>query len=59
MSTRAIRLVSSKTRRGLYSIHLQCHVKPGVSKQRNGITSISDSIIHVCVSARAKEGEAN
>jgi uncharacterized protein YggU (UPF0235/DUF167 family) len=40
-------------------IYLQCHVKPGASKQREGIISISENVIEVCVSAQAREGEAN
>ncbi|KAH8687467.1 hypothetical protein BGZ60DRAFT_475537 [Tricladium varicosporioides] len=48
---------SSKSARGF--IYLQCHVKPGASKQREGILSVSDNIIEVCVSAQAREGEAN
>ncbi|KAF8866122.1 YggU-like protein [Acephala macrosclerotiorum] len=53
----AIRLVVSSTKSTL--IHLQCHVKPGASKQREGIISLSDSIIEVCVLAQPKDGEAN
>jgi uncharacterized protein YggU (UPF0235/DUF167 family) len=55
----AIRYVASSTKSALGSIYLQCHVKPGASKQREGIVSISDTVTEVCVSARAKEGEAN
>ncbi|KUJ10667.1 YggU-like protein [Mollisia scopiformis] len=52
-----IRLVTSSAKSAL--VHLQCHVKPGASKQREGILSISDSVIEVCVAAQAKDGEAN
>lgn len=52
----AIRLVTSA--RSVF-IHLQCHVKPGASKQREGILTISDNVIEVCVAAQAKDGEAN
>jgi len=55
----AIRYIASSTKSALGLIYLQCHVKPGASKQREGIVSISDAVIEVCVSARAKEGEAN
>ncbi|PSS09106.1 hypothetical protein M430DRAFT_128011, partial [Amorphotheca resinae ATCC 22711] len=55
----AIRLVASSTKSARAHVHLQCHVKPGASKQREGITSVSDTVIEVCVSARAREGEAN
>ena len=55
----AIRFVASSTRLALGSIYLQCHVKPGASKQREGITSVNANVVEVCVSARAKEGDAN
>ncbi len=53
----AIRLVASSAKSTL--IHLQCHVKPGASKQREGVISVSDSVIEVCVAAQPKDGEAN
>ena len=59
MALPAIRYVASSTKFALGSIHLQCHVKPGASKQREGIISVSDNGIEICVSARAREGEAN
>jgi uncharacterized protein YggU (UPF0235/DUF167 family) len=59
MSLPAIRYVASSTRFALGSIHLICHVKPGASKQREGIISVSDRVIEVCVAARARDGEAN
>lgn len=59
MSLPAIRVVSSTAKSALGAIYLQCRIKPGASKQREGIISISDEVIEVCVSARAQEGEAN
>jgi uncharacterized protein YggU (UPF0235/DUF167 family) len=55
----AIKYVASSSRSARGLIHLQCHIKAGASKQRQGILSVSDTVIEVCVSARAKEGEAN
>lgn len=55
----AIRYVASSTKFALGSIHLQCRVKPGASRQREGIISVSDTVIEICVSERAREGEAN
>lgn len=55
----AIRHVASSSKSALGYIYLQCHVKPGASKQREGIISISENVIEVCVSAQAREGEAN
>jgi hypothetical protein len=55
----AIRLVASSTKSARAHVHLQCHVKPGASKQREGITSVSDTVIEVCVSARAREASSH
>jgi uncharacterized protein YggU (UPF0235/DUF167 family) len=49
----------SSTKSAVGHIHLQCHVKPGANKQREGVASVSESVIQVCVSAQPKEGEAN
>lgn len=40
-------------------VYLRCHVKPGASKVREGITGLTDDTIELCVSAAAREGEAN
>ncbi|KAF2746914.1 DUF167-domain-containing protein [Sporormia fimetaria CBS 119925] len=56
----AIRLLLSKSPKPTSTIlHLLCHVKPGVSAKREGINSVTNDCITVCVSAQAKEGEAN
>lgn len=54
-----IRHVASSAKSALGLIYVQCHVKPGASKQREGIISVSDSVIEVCVSAQPRDGEAN
>jgi len=54
----AIRHIAPTAKSALGYIHMQCHVKPGARKQREGILSISDSVIEVCVSAQPKDGEA-
>ncbi|KAM7207964.1 hypothetical protein V8F20_001758 [Naviculisporaceae sp. PSN 640] len=41
------------------TLYIRCHVKPGASKAREGVTSVNDEAVEVCVSARAQEGEAN
>lgn len=55
----AIRLVASSSKSTLGKIYLQCHIKPGASRHREGILSVSRDVIEVCVAAPAKEGEAN
>ena len=58
-STGAIRYVAGTKKNPLGTVYLQCHVKPGASKQREGITALTDNSIEVCVAAQAREGEAN
>ncbi|KAK3949670.1 hypothetical protein QBC32DRAFT_219205 [Pseudoneurospora amorphoporcata] len=41
------------------TIYIHCRVKPGASKQREGVTSLTDEAVDICVAAQAKEGEAN
>jgi uncharacterized protein YggU (UPF0235/DUF167 family) len=55
----AIRFVVSSAKSAVGYVHLQCHVKPGASKQREGVVSVSESVIQVCVSAQARDNEAN
>jgi hypothetical protein len=58
-SPSAVRYVAATTKSALDSIHLQCHIKPGASKKRQGIIFVSEDLIEVCVTAQAREGEAN
>lgn len=41
------------------TLFIKCNVKPGASKSREGIASIGDDAVELCVSAQAREGEAN
>ena len=41
------------------TLYLNCNVKPGASKQREGIASIGEDAVEICVAAQAREGEAN
>lgn len=41
------------------TVYLQCRVKPNASKVREGITSLADDAIEVCVSAVPRNGESN
>ncbi|KAI0007867.1 DUF167-domain-containing protein [Xylariaceae sp. FL0662B] len=38
---------------------LRCHVRPGASKVREGVTGITDEVIQLCVSAQAVDGKSN
>ncbi|TVY30859.1 UPF0235 protein [Lachnellula hyalina] len=59
LAIRHVALSSKSAKSALGYIYLKCHVKPGASKQREGIVSISENVIEVCVSAQAREGESN
>ncbi|KAF2147289.1 uncharacterized protein K452DRAFT_4928 [Aplosporella prunicola CBS 121167] len=59
-SSAAVRFIAAKGAKGsLGSISLSCHVKPGASAKREGINDLTPDCIELCVSAQAKEGEAN
>ncbi|KAF2436126.1 YggU-like protein [Tothia fuscella] len=56
----AVRYIASKSRKTIPGfLHLSCHVKPGASSEREGILSVTDSAIVLCVAAPARGGEAN
>lgn len=56
----AIRYILNKgSKRSAGALQLSCRVKPGASSKREGITAVSDDAIELCVSAQAREGEAN
>jgi hypothetical protein len=55
----AIRLAANSAKSAVGYIYLQCHIRPGASKQREGVVSVSDTVIEVCVSGQPKDGEAN
>lgn len=59
MASPAVRFIASPKKPMLGSIHIQLHVKPGAHKDREGVSSVTDTAIDLCVSAQAKEGEAN
>ena len=58
-SSSAIRFVTGSKKSPLGSLHLQLRVKPGASKNREGVIAVTDDAIELCVSAQAREGEAN
>ncbi|CAJ2509244.1 Uu.00g142700.m01.CDS01 [Anthostomella pinea] len=40
-------------------LHLRCHVRPGASQVREGVTAVNDDTIELCVAAQAHDGKAN
>lgn len=59
MSARAIWFVAATKKSTQNTLYMHCNVKPGASKNREGIASMDDEAIDVCVTAQAREGEAN
>lgn len=55
----AIRFVAGAKRSSSGTIYLRCHVKPGAARAREGVLAVNDEAIELCVSAQAREGEAN
>ncbi|PKS13008.1 hypothetical protein jhhlp_000349 [Lomentospora prolificans] len=55
----AIRFLAGTKKNPLGSLQLNCHVKPGASRVREGVLAVSDEVIELCVAAQAREGEAN
>ncbi|KAF4456588.1 hypothetical protein F53441_1332 [Fusarium austroafricanum] len=58
-SSSAIRFATGSKKSPLGALHLQLRVKPGASKNREGVIAVTDDAIELCVSAQAREGEAN
>ena len=55
-SRKAIDLVKKASTETLL---LRCHVRPGASKVREGVTEITDEAVELCVAAQAQDGKAN
>ncbi|KAK3346678.1 hypothetical protein B0T25DRAFT_571800 [Lasiosphaeria hispida] len=58
-SSRAIWYVAGTKKSPHGTLYINCNVKPGASKSREGITSVRDDAVEICVAAQAREGEAN
>lgn len=57
-SQRLIQYVAG-TKNKLPAVYLQCHIKPRANKAREGISSVTDDAVHICVAAIPKDGESN
>ncbi|KAK3689791.1 hypothetical protein B0T22DRAFT_376339 [Podospora appendiculata] len=58
-SNRALWYVAATKKSPHGTLYVRCHVKPGASKCREGVTAVNEDAVEVCVSAQAREGEAN
>lgn len=59
MSARALWYVAATKKSAKNTLYMHCNVKPGASKNREGIASVDDEAVEICVAAQAREGEAN
>ncbi|KAF3763792.1 hypothetical protein M406DRAFT_341214 [Cryphonectria parasitica EP155] len=59
MSTRRFIQYVAGSKNKLPTVYLQCRVKPGASKVREGVAALTDDAVELCVTAAAREGEAN
>ncbi|KAL2129480.1 hypothetical protein VTI74DRAFT_7689 [Chaetomium olivicolor] len=59
MSSRAIWYVAATKKSAKNTLYLHCNVKPGASKNREGVAAVDDEAVELCVAAQAREGEAN
>lgn len=55
----AIRYAAAARKAATGTLYLQCHVKPGTSKAREGIVAVTEDAVEICVAAQARDGEAN
>lgn len=56
---RVLQYVAPSGKTKLPTVHLRCHVKPGAAKAREGVTSLTDDAVGVCVAAAPRDGESN
>ncbi len=49
---------TSKKSSAKNTLYLHCSVKPGASRAREGVASLDDEAVGICVAAQAREGEA-
>lgn len=59
MSARAFWYVAATKKSAKNTLYMHCNVKPGASKNREGVLSVNDEAVELCVAAQAREGEAN
>ncbi|KAK4124577.1 hypothetical protein N657DRAFT_571995 [Parathielavia appendiculata] len=59
MSAGAIWYVAAARKSAQNTLYMLCNVKPGASKNREGIASVSKEAVEICVAVQARKGEAN
>ncbi|GAB1317629.1 hypothetical protein MFIFM68171_07839 [Madurella fahalii] len=59
MSARAFWYVAGTKKTPKGTLYMHCNVKPGASKNREGIAAVDEEAVEICVAAQAREGEAN
>jgi len=59
MSASRVVWYAAATKKSPATLFTNCHVKPGTSKNREGVAEINGEAVELCVAAQAREGEAN
>ncbi|KAI1080994.1 hypothetical protein F5B20DRAFT_86486 [Whalleya microplaca] len=59
MATATRSAVTLLQRSSTETLQLRCHVRPGASKVREGVTGITDEVIQLCVAAQPQDGKSN
>lgn len=59
MASRAMWYVVGTKKSPHGTLYMHCNVKPGASKNREGVASVGEDAVEICVAAQAREGEAN
>lgn len=56
---RFLQYIAPSGKNKLPTVHLRCHVTPGAAKVREGVTSLTEDSVKLCVAAAARDGESN
>ncbi|KAK3985638.1 hypothetical protein QBC44DRAFT_334771 [Cladorrhinum sp. PSN332] len=59
MSASRVIWYAAATKKSPATLFMNCHVKPGASKNREGIAEVGEEAVELCVTGQAREGEAN
>lgn len=55
----AITLIQKSKSSSPEILQLRCHIRPGASKVREGVATVTDESIELCVAAPPQDGKAN
>lgn len=59
MASSAVRFIRGTDISQAGSLQLRLRIKPGVDKTREGVLSVGEDVVEICVAAQPRNGEAN